>query len=159
MKFLSVALIQTLVVLLTYALYFLAEVLAFGRGWAWMVDVFPMFLAGFFAGLLLIFTYTSIGLSLSSVSTGRFFPGIGLLAIVFGTKTLASIVKNLFEREILYLISPYDCVAHVGQALIGTQSTYDQYSWTYSLVALVVMNAVALYVLATRVASMEVTRE
>ena len=159
MKFLSVALIQTLVVLLTYALYFLAEVLAFGRGWAWMVDVFPMFLAGFFAGLLLIFTYTSIGLSLSSVSTGRFFPGIGLLAIVFGTKTLASIVKNLFEQEILYLISPYDCVAHVGQALIGTQSTYDQYSWTYSLVALVVMNAVALYVLATRVASMEVTRE
>ena len=90
---------------------------------------------------------------------GTVFPGIGLLAIVFGTKTLASIVKNLFEREILYLISPYDCVAHVGQALIGTQTTYDQYSWTYSLVALVAMNALALYVLASRVASMEVTRE
>ena len=159
MKFLSVAIIQALVVLLSYILYFLAEVIAHGHGWAWMVDVFPMFLAGFFAGVILIITYTSIGLSLSSVSTGRFFPGIGLLAIVFGTKTLASIVKNLFEREILYLISPYDCVAHVGQALIGTQTTYHQYSWTYSLVALVVMNAVALYVLATRVASMEVTRE
>ena len=159
MKFLSVAIIQALVVLVTYILYFLAEVVAYGRGWAWMVDVFPMFLAGFIAGMLLIITYTSIGLSLSSVSTGRFFPGIGLLAIVFGTKTLASIVKNLFEREILYLISPYDCVAHVGQALIGTQTTYDQYSWTYSLVALVAMNALALYVLATRVASMEVTRE
>jgi len=111
------------------------------------------------AGALLIITYTSIGLSLSSVSTGRFFPGIGLLAIVFGTKTLASIVKNLFDRELLYLISPYDCVAHVGQTIIGTQTTYDQYSWAYSLVALIAMNAVALYVLASRVASMEVTRE
>ncbi|MFZ9048389.1 MAG: ABC transporter permease [Poseidonia sp.] len=159
MKFVSVSLIQALVVLGSYILYFLAEVVAYGRGWAWMVDVFPMFLAGFVAGLLLIFTYTSIGLSLSSVSTGRFFPGIGLLAIVFGSKTLASIVKNLFGREILYLTSPYDCVAHVGQAIIGTQTTYDQYSWTYSLLALVVMNALALYVLASRVASMEVTRE
>lgn len=159
MKFVSVALIQAMVILGSYLLYFLAEVVAYGRGWAWMVDVFPMFLAGFAAGLLLIFTYTSIGLSLSSVSTGRFFPGIGLLAIVFGTKTLASIVKNLFSREILYLISPYDCVAHVGQALIGTQTTYDQYSWTFSLLALVAMNALALYVLASRVASMEVTRE
>jgi len=159
MKFLSVALIQALVVLFTYVLYFLAEVVAFGRGWAWMVDVFPMFLSGMLAGALLIITYTSIGLGLSSVSSGRFFPGIGLLAIVFGTKTLASIVKNLFEREILYLISPYDCVAHVGQAIIGTQTTYDQYSWTYSFVALLAMNAVALYVLSSRVASMEVTRE
>ena len=159
MKFLSVALIQSLVILVSYVLYFLAEVLANGRGWAWMVDVFPMFLAGLFAGMLLVITYTSIGLSLSSIYTGRFFPGIGLLAIVFGTKTLASIVKNLFEREILYLISPYDCVAHVGQAIIGTQTTYYQYSCTYSLVALVCMNAIALYVLATRVASMEVTRE
>jgi ABC-type transport system involved in multi-copper enzyme maturation permease subunit len=159
MKFVSVSLIQALVVLGSYILYFLAEVVAYGRGWAWMVDVFPMFLAGFVAGLLLIFTYTSIGLSLSSVSTGRFFPGIGLLAIVFGSKTLASIVKNLFGREILYLTSPYDCVAHVGQAIIGTQTTYDQYSWTYSLLALAIMNALALYVLASRVASMEVTRE
>ena len=159
MKFVSVSLIQALVVLGSYILYFLAEVVAYGRGWAWMVDVFPMFLTGFVAGLLLIFTYTSIGLSLSSVSAGRFFPGIGLLAIVFGSKTLASIVKNLFGREILYLTSPYDCVAHVGQAIIGTQTTYDQYSWTYSLLALVIMNALALYVLASRVASMEVTRE
>ncbi len=159
MKYLSVVLIQSFVVLLTYLIYFLAEILAFGRGWSWMIDVFPMFLAGLIAGLILIVTYTSLGLSLSSVSRGRFFPGIGLLAIVFGTKTLASIVKNLFEREILYLLSPYDCVAHVGQAIIGTQPTYDQYPWTYSLVSLVAMNAAALYILATRVSSMEVTRE
>ncbi|MGB1765958.1 MAG: ABC transporter permease, partial [Poseidonia sp.] len=39
MKFLSVALIQAIVVLITYVLYFLAEVVAYGRGWAWMVDV------------------------------------------------------------------------------------------------------------------------
>jgi len=159
MKFLAVALIQAIVVLLTYCLYFLTEILAFGRGWAWMVDVFPMFVAGLLAGVLLIFTYTSIGLSLSSVSRGRFFPGIGLLAILFGTKTMASIVKNLFEREVLYLFSPYDCLAHVGQTIMGTQPTYTQYPWTYSLVALIAMNATALYILATRVASMEVTRE
>jgi len=159
MKYLSVALIQSFVILFTYMLYFMAEILAFGRGWSWMVDVFPMFLAGFIAGIILIITYTSIGLALSSVSQGKFFPGIGLVAILFGSKTIASIVKNLFEREILYLLSPYDCVAHVGQALIGTQQTYDQYPWTYSLVALVAMNAIALYVLASRVSSMEVTRE
>ncbi|MDG1539153.1 MAG: ABC transporter permease subunit [Candidatus Poseidonia sp.] len=159
MKYISVALIQSLVILLTYMLYFLAEILAYGRGWAWMVDVFPMFLSGFIAGIILIITYTSIGLALSSVSQGKFFPGIGLIAIIFGSKTLASIVKNLFEREILYLLSPYDCVAHVGQAIIGTQQTYDQYPWTYSLVALVAMNSIALYILSSRVSSMEVTRE
>ena len=74
MKFLAVALIQAIVVLLTYCIYFLTEILAFGRGWAWMVDVFPMFVAGLLAGVLLIFTYTSIGLSLSSVSRS-IFPG------------------------------------------------------------------------------------
>ena len=68
-------------------------------------------------------------------------------------------LETCFPHRILYLISPYDCAAHVGQAIIGTQTTYDQYSWTYSLVALVAMNALALYVLSSRVASMEVTRE
>ena len=158
MKFLSVALIQAIVVLITYVLYFLAEVVAYGRGWAWMVDVFPMFLAGMLAGILLIFTYTSIGLSLSSVSTGRFFRASACSPSCLGPRPWRA-SSSPFEREILYLISPYDCVAHVGQAIIGTQTTYDQYSWTYSLVALVAMNAVALYVLASRVASMEVTRE
>lgn len=72
---------------------------------------------------------------------------------------MASIVKNLFDREVLYLFSPYDCLAHVGQAIMGTQPTYTQYPWTYSMVALLAMNSLALYVLASRVASMEVTRE
>ena len=159
MKFLSVAIIQALIILVTLALYYFAEIATMGRGWAWIIDTFPMFLATVLSALLLIFTYTSIGLSLSSVSKGKFFPGIALLSIVLGTKVLAFIVSNLFDREILYLISPYDCLAHVGQAIIGTQPTYDQYSWTWSLASLVAMNALALYVLSTRVSSMEVTRE
>jgi hypothetical protein len=46
----------------------------------------------------------------------------------------------------------------VGQALIGTESNYD-ISWTWSLVSVVAMNALSLFLLANRVASMEVTRE
>ncbi|MCH1540861.1 MAG: ABC transporter permease [Candidatus Poseidonia sp.] len=159
MKYISVAIIQAIIIIGSYMLYFFAEIAAHGRGWAWMLDVFPMFLAGGLCGVLLIVTYTSIGLSLSSVSKGRFFPGIGLLAILFGTKTMAIIVRNLFDRELLYLISPYDCVAHVGQILIGTEPTYTQYPWTFSLVSLIAINALALYVLSSRVSSMEVTRE
>jgi len=159
MKYLSVAFIQAIVILGTYVLYFMSEILAYGRGWAWMLDVAPLFIQGFIAGVVLILTYTSIGLSLSSVSRGKFFPGIGLVAIIFGTKTLASIVKNLFEREILYLLSPYDCAAHFGQFLIGTETTYTQYSWVYSLISLCMMNAAALFLLTSRVSSMEVTRD
>ena len=159
MKYASVAIIQAVIIIFTLFLYYLTEIMAFGRGWAWIIDTFPIFLGALVGGVLLIITYTSIGLALSSVSKGKFFPGIGLLAIILGTKTLAIIVKNLFDREILYLLSPYDCLAHVGQALVSTQPTYDQYSWTWSLASLIVMNAIALYVLSSRVSSMEVTRE
>ena len=159
MKYASVAIIQAVIIIFTLFLYYLTEIMAFGRGWAWIIDTFPLFLGALVGGVLLIITYTSIGLALSSVSKGKFFPGIGLLAIILGTKTLAIIVKNLFDREILYLLSPYDCLAHVGQALVSTQPTYDQYSWTWSLASLIVMNAIALYVLSSRVSSMEVTRE
>lgn len=159
MKFISVALIQSLIILGSYILFYFSEIIAMGRGWAWIVDTFPIFIAGFIAGVLLIFTYTSLGLAMSSISRGRFFPGIGLLAFLFGSKTIAAIISGLFKRDILYLLSPYDCLAHVGQALVGTQLSYTQYSWTWSLVSLVMMNGVALYVLASRVSSMEVTRE
>ena len=159
MKYASVAFIQAIIIIFTLFLYYLTEIMVFGRGWAWIVDTFPIFLGALMGGVLLIITYTSIGLALSSVSKGKFFPGIGLLAIILGTKTLAIIVKNLFDREILYLLSPYDCLAHVGQTLVNTQPTYDQYSWTWSLASLIVMNAIALYVLSSRVSSMEVTRE
>ena len=159
MKYISLAMIQAFVVLLTLMIYYFVEIIAMGRGWAWIIDTFPLFLAAFMGGILLIITYTSIGLGLSSVSRGKFFPGIGLVAIVLGTKTLAVLVSNLFERDIMYLLSPYDCLAHVGQALIGTQTTYDQYSWTWSFASLVLMNAFFIYILSSRVASMEVTRE
>ena len=159
MKYISVALIQAMIVLLTLCLYYFSEIISMGRGWAWIIDTFPLFLSAFVGGTLLIITYTSIGLGLSSVSKGKFFPGIGLIAIVLGSKTLAIIVSQLFDREILYLLSPYDCLAHVGQAIIGTEPTYNQYSWTWSLASLVAMNALSLYVLSSRVSSMEVTRE
>ncbi len=159
MKYLSVAMIQAFVVLLTLMIYYFVEILAMGRGWAWIIDTFPLFLAAFVGGTFLIITYTSIGLGLSSVSRGKFFPGIGLVAIVLGSKTLAVLVSNLFDRDIMYLLSPYDCLAHVGQALIGTQTTYDQYSWTWSFASLVLMNAFFMYIISSRVASMEVTRE
>ena len=159
MKYISVAIIQAFVVLLTLMIYYFVEIIAMGRGWAWIIDTFPLFLAAFIGGIILVITYTSIGLGLSSVSRGKFFPGIGLVAIVLGSKTLAVLVSNLFERDIMYLLSPYDCLAHVGQALVGTQTTYDQYSWAWSFASLVLMNGFFLYILSSRVASMEVTRE
>ena len=81
MKYLSVALIQAMIVLLTLCLYYFSEIVSMGRGWAWIIDTFPLFIAAFIGGTLLIITYTSIGLGLSSVSKGKFFPGIGLVAI------------------------------------------------------------------------------
>ena len=71
------------------------------------------------------FTYTSIGLALSSISRGRFFPAIGLIAILMGTRSMAAIIDALFDKSLLYIISPYDAVAHVCQALIGTEMTYE----------------------------------
>ena len=158
MKYLAVATIQMFIIIGTLFLYYFVDILAMGRGWAWMLDTFPMFLTTVFCALLLIITYTSIGLALSSVSRGKFFPGIALLAVLLGTKTLAAIVEGLFDRSILYLISPYDSVAHVGQALIGTNIMYN-HPWIWSLVSVIAINAASLYVLSVRVSSMEVTRE
>jgi hypothetical protein len=56
------------------------------------------------------------------------------------------------------LISPYDSLAHVGQALIGANMMYD-HPWVWSLVSVLAFNAISLYVLSVRVSSMEVTRE
>ena len=67
-------------------------------------------------------------------------------------------INDLFDKSLLYIISPYDAVAHVCQALIGTEMTYD-HPWVWSLVSVVVMNGLALYLLANRVSSLEVTRE
>ena len=158
MKFLSVFLILLFIINGTLASYYFVDILVMGKGWAWIIDTFPMFLAAFGCGIILSFTYTSIGLALSSISRGRFFPAIGLIAILMGTRSIAAIVDALFERSLLYIISPYDSVAHLCQALIGTEMTY-QHPWVWSLVSVVIMNGLALYLLANRVSSMEVTRE
>ena len=108
--------------------------------------------------MILAFTYTSIGLALSSISRGRFFPAIGLIAILMGTRSMAAIIGALFDKSLLYIISPYDAVAYVCQALIGTEMTYE-HPWVWSLISVVIMNGLALYLLANRVSSLEVTRE
>lgn len=158
MKFLTVALVLTLIIVGTLALYYLGDILLRGEGWSWLLDTLPLFLGAALAGLILVFTYTSIGLALSSVSQGRFFPAIAFLAIILGSKLLAFLIWNLFDRSVIYLISPYDNVAHIGQAMLGLSSDYS-HPWTWSLFAVLVINAISLYVLTSRVSSMEVTRE
>jgi len=159
MKFLSIAIVLFLIIDGTLALYYFSEVLVMGRGWSWIIDTFPMFLGAFLCGILLSFTYTSIGLALSSISRGRFFPAIGLIAILMGTKTMAAIINGLFDKSTLYVISPYDSVAHVCQAIMGIDSSYGELSWTWSLASVIIINGIALYLLATRVSTLEVTRE
>ena len=158
MKYLSVASILAILCIFTLFAYYTTEIIALGRGWGWIADTLPIFIGTLVAAFLLVITYTSIGLALSSVSKGAFFPGIGLLSIILGTAIIARIVDTMFQRETLFLLSPYDSLANVGQALVGTEPTFD-ISWTWSLASLVVINALALYILATRVSSMEVTRE
>jgi len=158
MKFLSVAIVLFLLIVGTLGIYYTGDILLRGEGWSFLLDTLPMFLGAAIAGLILVITYSSIGLALSSVSRGKFFPAVALLGIFLGTKLIAFLIDQVFERSVLYLLSPYDCVAHVGQALVNTTSTYD-HPWSWSLVSLVVINALSLYILASRVSSMEVTRE
>ena len=129
-----------------------------GEGWAFFLETLPIFLGAALGGTILVITYSCIGLALSSVSRGKFFPAVALLGIFLGTKLVAFLIYSLFEKSILYLLSPYDCVAHVGQILVGTTTTYD-HPWSWSLIALIAINSIALYVLSARVSSMEVTRE
>ena len=158
MKFLSVALILTVVVLFTLTAYYLGAILVGGEGWAYVMDTGLIFLGTFAAGVLLVFTYTSIGLALSSVSSGKFFPAVSFIGIILGTKLVAFLISALFNSSAIYLISPYDCLAHVGQWMLGLNHTYEHPA-SWSLVMLLVMNAVSLYVLSARVSSLEVTRE
>ena len=158
MKFISVAILLSILIVGTLALYYIGDLVLSGEGWAYVIDTFPLFFAAGVAGLLLVFTYTSIGLALSSVSRGKFFPAIALLGIILGTKFIAFLISQLYNDSIVYLLSPYDCIAHIGQKMMGLSSTYDHpYSW--SLVAIIAMNSLSLYILTARVSSMEVTRE
>lgn len=158
MKYLSVAILLAILVVGTLALYYVGDLVLSGEGWAYVLDTLPIFAAAVIAGLLLVCTYTSIGLALSSVSRGRFFPAVALLGIILGTKFVAFLIFSLYDDSFIYLLSPYDSVAHVGQALMGLSSMYD-HPWSWSLVSVLTMNAVSLYVLSSRVSSMEVTRE
>jgi len=158
MKFLSVGIILGVIIIFSLCMYYLGGILVNGEGWAYLIDTFGMFLAALAAAFLLVFTYTSIGLALSSVSQGKFFPAVAFLGIILGTKLVAFLISTLFDRSAIYLISPYDNLAHVGQWMIGVNHTYDHPA-VWSLVMLLVMNAISLYVLSARVSSLEVTRE
>ena len=82
-----------------------------GEGWAYLIDTLPIFLGGLIAGILLVITYTSIGMALSSVSQSRFFAAIGFLAIIFGTKLVALMIELIFETTVFYILSPYDSLS------------------------------------------------
>jgi ABC-type transport system involved in multi-copper enzyme maturation permease subunit len=158
MKFLSVAIILSVIVLFTLSAYYLGAILVGGEGWSYVMDTGLMFLGAFIAGALLVFTYTSIGLALSSVSSGKFFPAVAFIGMILGTKMVAFLIWALFDSSAIYLISPYDNLAHVGQWMLGLNHTYEHPA-SWSLVMLITMNAISLYILSARVSSLEVTRE
>ena len=158
MKWLSAASVLAAVILLTYMLYYSAAVVFKGEGWSFIADTIPIFMGGLFAGLLLVITYTSIGIALSSISTSRFTASVSFLGLVLGSKIVAWLVELQFETTYVYLLSPYDCLAHLGQWLVGLPLNYD-HSLTLSIVSLLAMNAAALSIFASRVSSLEVTRE
>lgn len=158
MKFLSVAIVLAVVVLFTLTAYYLGAILINGEGWAYVIDTGLLFAGAFAAGTLLVFTYTSLGLALSSVSSGKFFPAVAFIGMILGTKLVAFLIFALFDSSVIYLLSPYDNLAHVGQWMLGLNSTYEHPA-SWSFVMLLVMNAVALYLLSMRVSSLEVTRE
>jgi len=129
-----------------------------GEGWSYVMDTGLLFLGAFIAGTLLVITYTSIGLCLSSVSSGKFFPAVAFIGLILGSKLVAFLIWALFDSSAIYLISPYDCLAHVGQWMLGLNHTYEHPA-SWSLVMLIAMNAVSLYIISMRVSSLEVTRE
>ena len=67
-------------------------------------------------------------------------------------------IEIQFNTTYVYMLSPYDCLAHVGQWLVGLPYNYD-HPLALSAISLVTMNPVSLAVFASRVASLEVTRE
>ena len=80
------------------------------------------------------------------------------LSLIYGTKLVALLIELQFENTFLYVMSPYDCLAHLGQFLLGIPSNYD-HPISFSVVSLILMNAASIGMLVTRVSSLEVTRE
>ena len=158
MKWLSAASVLATVILLTYMMYYSAAIVFKGEGWAFIADTIPIFLGGLVAGFFLVFTYTSIGIALSSISTSRFTASVSFLGLILGSKVVAWLVEIQFQTTYIYLLSPYDCLAHLGQWLVGLPPNYD-HPLIMSVVSLLAMNAASLSIFATRVSSLEVTRE
>ena len=158
MKYISVAVVLGFVIVLSYFVYYTSAIVFNGEGWAYLVDTLPMFLGGLIAGILVVITYTSIGLALSSISQSRFFAAIAFLGVIYGTKLLALLIDSQFDTSILYVLSPYDSLAHIGQWLLGIESNYD-HPLAFSLVSMLLYNASAIALLTFRVGSLEVTRE
>ncbi|MEC9174519.1 MAG: hypothetical protein VX804_05575, partial [Candidatus Thermoplasmatota archaeon] len=80
------------------------------------------------------------------------------LSIILGTKLVAFLVDSLFDRSIVYILSPYDNLAHIGQLVMGINPAYD-HPVAFSAVSLLAMNIISLYIISVRVNSLEVTRE
>ncbi|MEO2208869.1 MAG: ABC transporter permease [Candidatus Poseidoniia archaeon] len=158
MKYLSAAVVLGFVIVFSYVLYYTTSIVFRGEGWAFLIDTLPIFLGGLIAGILLVITYTSIGMALSSLSQSRFFAAVAFLAIIFGTKLVALLVDVQFDTSILYIFSPYDSLAHVGQWLVGIPLNYS-HPLAFSIVSILVFNAVSIGILVNRVSSLEVTRE
>tara|TARA_B100000287_G_C20650952_1_gene786884 strand:- start:193 stop:1200 length:1008 start_codon:yes stop_codon:yes gene_type:complete len=158
MKYLSVAIILGFVIVFSYFVYYTSAIVFRAEGWAFLADTLPIFLGGMLAGSILVITYTSIGLALSSISQSRFFAAIGFLSIIYGTKLVSLLVELQFETTFLYIMSPYDCLAHLGQYLVGIPLNYD-HPLSFSVVSLIAMNCAAIWLLVSRVSSLEVTRE
>ena len=158
MKYLSVAVILGFVIVFSYFAYYTSAIVFKSEGWAYLADTLPIFLGGMLAGIVLVITYTSIGLALSSISQSRFFAAIGFLSIIYGTKLVSLLVELQFGTTFMYATSPYDCLAHTGQFLLGIPSNYE-HPVSISIVSLMVMNSVSIWLLVSRVTSLEVTRE
>jgi hypothetical protein len=71
MKYLSVAVVLGFVIIFSYMSYYTLAIIFKGEGWAFLLDTLPMFLAGLLCSIILVITYTSIGLALSSISQSR----------------------------------------------------------------------------------------
>ena len=158
MKYLSVAVILGFVIVFSYFVYYTSAIVFRSEGWAYLADTLPMFLGGVLAGIILVITYTSIGLALSSISRSRFFAAIGFLSVIYGTKLVSLLIELQFETTFMYILSPYDCLAHLGQYLLGIPYNYE-HPLSFSVVSLIVINAVSVGILISRVSSLEVTRE
>ena len=158
MKYISVFVILGFVIVFSYFAYYTTAIVFRGESWAYLIDTLPMFLSGIIAGIILVMTYTSLGLALSSVSQSRFFAAIGFLSIIYGTKIIALLIEMQFDTTIMYILSPYDCLAHFGQFLLGLELNY-QHPLGFSIISLISMNVISIGILVSRISSMEVTRE